>query len=101
MAQQTLKMMDTVGGSLLATKAVGEKPSVFKTNDIALLLDRQLPSKMGDKKLGEGDSEVALPSAGTLFGDASDMPAVDSQVYHKTIKLRAIKLGNMIHRIEP
>jgi len=80
MAKKTISMMATVGAGLLSTKTVGEKPSVFKTKEVALLLDRQLPSKMGNKKLGEGDSEVALPSAGTLFGDSANMPVVDAQV---------------------
>lgn len=84
MAQKTLNMMGTVSGSLLSTKTVGEQPSVFKTKDVALLLDRQMPSKMSNKKLGEGDNEVALPSAATLFGDKGDMPAVDSQVNMRT-----------------
>jgi hypothetical protein len=81
MAEKTLQLMNVVGGSLLATKRVGEKPSVFKTKNMAMLLDRQVASKMGNKKLGEGESEVALPSVGTLFGNSSeDMPVVDSQV---------------------
>ncbi|EDO26275.1 predicted protein, partial [Nematostella vectensis] len=80
MAEKTLKLMDQIGGSLLSTKVVGEKPSVFKTKSLALVLDRQIPSKMGEKKISEGSSKVALPSAGTLFSKASkDMPAVDSQ----------------------
>ncbi|XP_048586750.1 uncharacterized protein LOC5520842 isoform X2 [Nematostella vectensis] len=81
MAEKTLKLMDQIGGSLLSTKVVGEKPSVFKTKSLALVLDRQIPSKMGEKKISEGSSKVALPSAGTLFSKASkDMPAVDSQM---------------------
>lgn len=70
-----------MGSSLLATKTVGEKPTVMKTNSLAMVLDRQLPDKMGGKTLGEGDSAVTLPSAATLFGSSSgDLPAVDSQV---------------------
>ncbi|XP_031571396.1 uncharacterized protein LOC116305596 isoform X3 [Actinia tenebrosa] len=81
MSEKTLQLMEVVGGSLLSTKTVGEKPSVFKTKNMALLLDRQMASKMGNKKLGEGDSEVALPSADTLFGNNSDnMAAIDSQM---------------------
>ena len=75
--------MDKVGSSLLGTKSVGEKPSVFKTKSLAMMLDRQVPAKIGGKKLGdgEGDSGVALPSASTLFGDsAGSLPSVDSQV---------------------
>lgn len=82
-AEKTLKLMDKVGSSLLGTKTVGEKPSVFKTKSLAMMLDRQVPSKIGGKKLGdgEGDGGVALPSASTLFGDnAGSLPSVDSQV---------------------
>lgn len=82
-AEKTLKLMDKVGSSLLGTKAVGEKPSVFKTKSLAMMLDRQVPSKIGGKKLsdGEGDGGVALPSASTLFGDnVGNLPSVDSQV---------------------
>ena len=83
MAEKTLKLMDKVGSSLLGTKTVGEKPSVFKTKSLAMMLDRQVPSKIGGKKLsdGEGDGGVALPSSDTLFGDqAGSLPSVDSQV---------------------
>lgn len=48
-----------------------------------MMLDRQVPSKIGGKKLGdgEGDGGVALPSASTLFGDkAGSLPSVDSQM---------------------
>lgn len=75
--------MDKVGSSLLGTKTVGEKPSVFKTKSLAMMLDRQMPSKIGGKKLGDGEGGegVALPSADTLFGDkAANLPSVDSQV---------------------
>ena len=76
--------MDKVASSLLATKTVGEKPSVFKTKSIALTLDRQVPSKIGGKTLGNDDSEsarVALPQAATLFGQkAASLPLVDSLV---------------------
>ena len=83
MAQKTLHLMDKVGSSLLGTKTVGEEPSVFTTKSLAMMLDRQVPSKIGGKKLsyGEGDGGVALPSADTLFGDnAGSLPSVDSQV---------------------
>lgn len=83
MAEKTLKLMDKVGSSLLGTKVVGEKPSVFSTKSLNMTLDRQVPSKIGNKKLsdGQGDGGVELPSAATLFGDkASHLPSVDSQV---------------------
>ena len=71
-----------MGNSLLATKTVGEKPSVFKTKSIEILLDRQLSSNMGGKRLGEGSSGISLPSASSLFTEhsQSSSQAVDSQV---------------------
>ena len=81
MAEKTVHLLNNVGSSLLATKTVGEKPSVMKTKSLVMVLDRQQPNKMGGKRLGEGDSVVSLPSADTLFGSSSgDLPAVDSQV---------------------
>jgi len=81
-AQNALNLVTQVGDSLLATKAVGEKPTVFKTKSLEVLLDRQRSADMGGKKLGEGPSGVALPSANSLFsGQGQETPeAVDSQV---------------------
>lgn len=95
-AEKSLKLMDKVGSSLLGTKTVGEKPSVFKTKSLAMMLDRQVPSKIGGKKLsdGEGEGGVALPSASTLFGDnAESLPSVDSQVRAKEkVKIKSVCL---------
>ncbi|XP_022796472.1 polycystic kidney disease protein 1-like 2 [Stylophora pistillata] len=78
-AQNALSLVSQVGDSLLSTKAVGEKPTVFKTKSMGVVLDRQRSSDMGGKKLGEGSNRVALPSADSLFGnDGPD--AVDSQM---------------------
>lgn len=78
-----MTLVSKVGDSLLATKAIGEKPTVFKTKSLDVLLDRQRGSDMGGKKLGEGTSGVALPSASSLFSgqEGEGAPeAVDSQV---------------------
>ncbi|XP_015751283.1 PREDICTED: sperm receptor for egg jelly-like isoform X1 [Acropora digitifera] len=83
MAQKTLHLMDKVGSSLLKTKTVGEEPSVFKTKSLSMTLDRQLPSKIGGKKLGngEGNGGVTLPSTDTLFEEETDgLSSVDSQM---------------------
>ena len=80
MAKKTLDLLDNVGSSLLATKTVGEKPSIMKAKGLVIVLDRQLPDKMGGKSFGQGENSVALPSADTLFGGKPDLPAVDSQV---------------------
>lgn len=78
-AQNALNLVSQVGDSLLSTKAVGEKPTVFKTKSMGVVLDRQRSSDVGGKKLGEGSNGVALPSADSLFGN-NGPDAVDSQV---------------------
>lgn len=78
-AQNALNLVSKVGDSLLSTKAVGEKPTVFKTKSMGVVLDRQRSSDMGGKKLGEGSNGVALPSVDSLFGN-NGPDAVDSQV---------------------
>ena len=91
--------MDKVGSSLLGTKTVGEKPSVFKSKSLKMMLDRQVPSKVGGKKLddGEGESGVALPSAATLFGDSAEsLPSVDSQVIVRLEKTHPVMPMNLI-----
>ena len=81
-----------MGDSLLATKVVGEKPTVFKTKSLEVLLDRQRSSDMGGKKLGDGPSGVALPSADSLFSGQGKNPpdAVDSQVDYTTYILHHV-----------
>lgn len=89
--------MDKVGSSLLGTKTVGEKPSVFKSKSLKMMLDRQVPSKIGGKKLEEGESGVALPSAATLFGDSAEsLPSVDSQVIVTLEKTHPVMPMNLI-----
>ena len=62
----------------------GEKPSVFYTDKLSVMLDRQTPAKMSGKTLGEGEQKVSLPSAKTLFGArASNLKSVDAQVRTK------------------
>ena len=86
-AQNALNLVSQVGDSLLSTKAVGEKPTVFKTKSLEVLLDRQRSSDMGGKKLGEGSSGVALPSGNSLFSnnEQSAPEAVDSQVWYTSV----------------
>ena len=81
MAKKTLHLIDKLGASLLATKVIGEKPSIYQTDELAVILDRTTPAKMSEKTLGEGREKVALPSAQTLFGpDSESLPSVDAQV---------------------
>lgn len=86
-AKNALNLVSKVGDSLLSTKTVGEKPTVFKTKSLEVLLDRQKSSDMGGKKLGDGPSGVSLPSATLLFsGQGQQSPeAVDSQVDQRFI----------------
>jgi len=80
-AKKTLHLIDKLGGGLLATKVPGEKPSVFHTDKLMMILDRQTLAKMAEKTLGEGEEKVSLPSAKTLFGpDAANLKSVDAQV---------------------
>lgn len=80
-AKKTLHLIDKLGTSLLATKVLGEKPSMFHTDELSVTLDRQTPAKMSGKTLGKGKQKVTLPSAETLFGPVSaKLPSVDSQV---------------------
>ncbi|XP_068684513.1 polycystin-1-like protein 2 [Montipora foliosa] len=81
-SQHAVNLVSKVGDSLLGTKEVGEKPTVFKTKSLDVLLDRQRSSDMGGKKLGDGPSGVALPSGSSLFAGQGDGPPedVDSQM---------------------
>ena len=86
MAEKTLSILDKIGSSLLATKTVGEKPSVLRTSGLVMTLDRQLPVKMGGKSFREQSGGVSLPSAEHLFTGDVELPAVDSQVSFTEIR---------------
>lgn len=78
---RTLQLIDDLGSTLLTTKVVGERPSVFNTTKLNMILDRQIPAKMSRKIYGKGIEKVALPSTETLFGqDSGDLQSVDAQV---------------------
>ena len=80
-AKKTLHLIDQLGTSLLATKVLGEKPSVFATDKLSVTIDRQTPVKMSGKALGGRKERVKLPSAETLFGpDSAKLASVDAQV---------------------
>ena len=76
--------MSRVAGSLLSTKDIGGEPTEFKTKSLKVLLDRQKSSNMGGKKLGQGPSGVALPSADSLFSGGKPPENIDSQVNNST-----------------
>ena len=81
MTEKSLRLVDQVGVRLLGTKFPGEEPSVLKTDTLAVLLERQLPDKMGHRAMKEEGSEVILPSANDLFGTSTrNLASVDSQV---------------------
>ena len=78
---RTLQLIDDLGSTLLTTKVVGERPSVFTTTTLNMILDRQTPAKMSRKIYGDGIEKVALPSTETLFGkNSGDLQSVDAQV---------------------
>ncbi|CAH3172071.1 unnamed protein product, partial [Porites evermanni] len=79
-ARSSLNLVSRVAGSLLSTKDIGGEPTEFKTKSLKVLLDRQKSSNMGGKKLGQGPSGVALPSADSLFSGGKPPENIDSQV---------------------
>ena len=69
MIGKSVALMDKLGTVLLSTKAVGEsEPSVFKTEELSMVLDRQTPSVLVKKHLQEtdGHSGISFPSRKVL-----------------------------------
>ena len=46
-----------------------ERPSVLQTRSLSMVLDRQVPSRIGNKALEYHGSKVTLPSTQELIGD--------------------------------
>lgn len=70
MIEKSVSLMDKLGTALLSTKVVGEsEPSVFETNVLSMVLDRQTPSTLVKKRLqwDDGGSGVSFPSQETLI----------------------------------
>jgi len=69
MIEQSVALMDKLGTALLSTKVVGEaEPSVFKTEELSMVLDRQTPSVLVRKLLQvpDGHSGISFPSQKVL-----------------------------------
>ena len=80
-SKKVLNLINQLGTTLLATKVVDEKPSVYHTDKLEMILDRQRPAKISGKTLGKSREKVTLPSAEDLFGpDSTHLPSVDAQV---------------------
>lgn len=78
---KTINLVDKVGDSLVKTKKLYEKPTVFKTKSMTMVLDRQKPDLIGDKTIQDGDTKIVLPSTDSLIKDqASKDNFLSSQV---------------------
>ena len=69
MIEESVALMDKLGTALLSTKVVGEsEPSVFKTEEVSMVLDRQTPSVLVRKRLQapDGHSGISFPSRKVL-----------------------------------
>lgn len=70
-----------MGTNVENTKEVYERPSVLKTRSLSMVIDRQVPSRIGDKALEDEGSKVTLPSTQELIGsDGKDRKYLSSQV---------------------
>ena len=70
MIEESVALMDKLGTALLSTKVVGESaPSLFKTEELSMVLDRQTPSALVRKvlQLPDGPSGIAFPSRKVLI----------------------------------
>ena len=74
--------MDQVGTNLESTKELYEKPTVIRTRSLSMVIDRQVPSRIGDKTLEEEGTKVSLPSSKELLGniDEKDVSYLSTQV---------------------
>lgn len=67
-AKQTLHLVNGVGNNLLLSKELYEKPTAFNTKSLSMVLDRQVPSKIGDKLIKNAGMGIFLPPSNVLFG---------------------------------
>ena len=67
MVQKGVQLIDQVGSSLLQTKELYEKPSVFKTKSMSMVIDRQKPARMGGKTIKDRDMMISLPGIEELL----------------------------------
>ncbi|KAL9952071.1 hypothetical protein ACROYT_G039275 [Oculina patagonica] len=81
--ETTLTVADTLGTTLLSIKTVGERKSTFKSDAIAMTVERKQPSNIGSETLSGSDEEgaVTFPSTEVLFGEnGTSLPSVDTQM---------------------
>ena len=57
-----------MGTNVENTKELYERPSVLKTKSLSMVIDRQVPSRIGNKALEDQGSKVTLPSTQELIG---------------------------------
>ena len=70
MIEESVALMDKLGTALLSTKVVGEsEPTVFKTEELSMVLDRQTLSVLARKRLQgkDGRSGISFPSRKVLI----------------------------------
>ena len=70
MIEESVALMDKLGSALLSTKFVGEsEPSVFKTEELSMVLDRQTPSVLVRKlfQVTGGHGGISFPSRKALI----------------------------------
>ena len=84
MIEESVALMDKLGTALLSTKVVGESvPSVFKTEELSMVLDRQTPSALARKVLQVTDDQsgIAFPSRKVLLKNFTEpVHSLDVQV---------------------
>lgn len=82
MIEESVALMDKLGTALLFTKVTGEsEPSVFETNALSMVLDRQTPSMLVSKHLQWKNGGVVFPSQAVLIQSFKfPVHSVDAQV---------------------
>ena len=84
MIEESVALMDKLGSALLSTKVVGEsEPSVFKTEELSMVLDRQTPSVLVRKnfQVTGGHGGISFPSRKALIKNFSfPLDSLDVQV---------------------
>ncbi|PFX27651.1 Polycystic kidney disease protein 1-like 2 [Stylophora pistillata] len=70
-SKRILNLVTRLGSTVDNTKKLYEKPSVLKSKSVSMVLDRQIPSRIGNKSLVYQDSKVTLPSVEVLIGEES------------------------------
>ena len=83
--KKILCLVNRVGNIVGHTKKLYERPSVLKTRSLSMVLDRQVPSRIGNKSLEYQGSKVTLPSTQELIGDNDKNKTYLTQVRLATV----------------